>query len=195
MIEAARLQVQHPSWELPVDDASVKISVVTSSTAESGDLVDETDVPVLAGHDARDDLAPCNLGIDDGLASATGHNRSSRRNIACAGSVTRPSGLFCGAASISEKSEASQVINSGKAEIGRRSVTAAPRQAQIGPAGTVSGPLLSQLCAHHAPLPALRARTAALDRKRSIWPLGSVTQISPDPFQLHPVDRLGVEAR
>src|SRR6202451_1852193 len=35
-----------------------------------GDFVDEADVPVLAGGDARDHLAPGDLGIDDGLASA-----------------------------------------------------------------------------------------------------------------------------
>ena len=50
--------------------ASARISAVISSTGGIGDLVDEADVPVFAGRDARDDLAAGDLGIDDGLASA-----------------------------------------------------------------------------------------------------------------------------
>src|SRR5882757_6198019 len=35
-----------------------------------GDLVNEADIPVFSGNHARDDLAPGDLGIDDGLAPA-----------------------------------------------------------------------------------------------------------------------------
>src|SRR5665213_3645086 len=35
-----------------------------------GYLMDEADVPVLAGHDAGDDVAPGDFGIDDGFAAA-----------------------------------------------------------------------------------------------------------------------------
>src|SRR6202035_1931911 len=35
-----------------------------------GDFMNKADVPVLAGRDARDDFAPGNFGIDNGLATA-----------------------------------------------------------------------------------------------------------------------------
>lgn len=50
--------------------ASAKMSVTSSTAGSGGDLVDEADVLVFARHDPRDDLAPGDFGIDNGLAAA-----------------------------------------------------------------------------------------------------------------------------
>jgi hypothetical protein len=54
-----------------------------------GDLVNEADVLVLAGHNARDDFPPGDFGIDDGLASAPSiidhHNEILHAALHCPG--------------------------------------------------------------------------------------------------------------
>ena len=89
-MESSFLQVCRPSASshrlvLPqivrvIESIRLQIGVGASDIGEGGfgqdlgggigDLVNEADIAVFAGRDARDDFAPGHFGIDDGLATA-----------------------------------------------------------------------------------------------------------------------------
>src|SRR5665213_3662052 len=69
MIEPARLQIRARRLDFGNGGLCQNLGSDVLSRA-IGYLMDEADVPVLAGHDAGDDVAPGDFGIDDGFAAA-----------------------------------------------------------------------------------------------------------------------------
>jgi hypothetical protein len=84
---------------------------ISSVTQAACDLINEADVSVVAGSHARDDLAPCDLGVDDGFAAAAAV--IDRHDKILHALRSDPIGLNCDSRDF-QKSEIGQASNSGK---------------------------------------------------------------------------------
>src|SRR5260370_172324 len=159
-----------------------------------GELVNEADVVVSAGGNTRDDLAPGYLGIDDGLAPAPAviyHHNEILHGVALFASVevlSRRNQYF-------RKSEISQADNSENQKKRLPRETRARGPARIRRATLTSSRSSFLRCAPAMGLGRLACPGRGLGAQTLDLAPWQGNADLPDPFQFHPVDRLGVEAR